>query len=123
MSNENWPDHLKRSAVARVNPFENLNPAELQWLTLIGERGATMARVWFRERRGIEIEISPQIIAMDFALAHLANPIRLEALYHANDLDFMDDFATVTRNVQRTLAFFPRDVRLRFAAPSGLILN
>lgn len=104
----------------KANPFLRLTVREVDLCMMCGERAAQHARDWFREKRGMEVEMNPTLIGMDFAIAHLASPIDLERLLKSSSFDFLEDYGTIAKNIDRTLAFFPAHVKLRFAN-SGII--
>lgn len=118
-----FPPHLKTlTRPAAPNPFDKLTQPELDLLCAVANRAANILKSHSKLAKDPNVEMHPQLLAMDFALAHIANPIRLRALLEAPEIDFISDWALVTINIDRTLAFFPRHVKLRFAASGGVYI-
>ncbi len=61
------------------------------------------------------LEINPAITAADFGVVALRRNFDLEAMFKADNLVFISEFAAIQLHINRPCNFFPADVPLRFA--------
>jgi hypothetical protein len=61
------------------------------------------------------------IVSLDLAVVHLARGLNLRAMSRADITDLVSDYALISKNIRRDLAYFPPAVILRFAQSSRVI--
>lgn len=61
------------------------------------------------------------IVSMDLAVVHLVRRLNLQAMRHADITDLISEYADISENIRRDLAYFPPTIKLRFAQTSRII--
>lgn len=94
-----------------------ISPVEQHWARVIAERISAMVRDW-KQRSGEDGMLDPDSmqIEMDIIVVHRFRKLRLQEFAQASILEVWSDFVTIEKYINRRLATFPADVRLRFAS-------
>lgn len=74
-----------------------------------------------RYRKNTILEINPAITCADFGVVALRRGFDLEAMFKADNLNFISEFATIQMHINRPCDFFPADVPLRYAKTGAIL--
>jgi hypothetical protein len=114
---------FKFNPLAMSSKLQSMTPEDMRLCCAIGDRAVKIVKDWARENRKLEVEPDWMIISLDIAIVHLSRSLNLRAFLECDDLTFIDEFSTIERNINRTLASFPNFVRLRFAQSALIRLS
>lgn len=96
--------------------FEMLTMKQREMCVRCADRAYTLGLDLHRRyMRNTILEINPAITCADFGVVALRRGFDLEAMYKADNLIFISEFATIQLHINRPCNFFPADVPLRFA--------
>lgn len=98
-----------------VPSFDVLNPLEVSQCKRLGVRAAALVAKHAQENpQRLIVTPHPIICAMDFAVVHLARPLKLQALEDCDDLAFMADFIKIAQHIDRDNGRWNRAIPLQF---------
>lgn len=101
-----------------INPAQ-LTPLELFFIQEIGKRARHLGeQMRARFKNDALLEVHPDIVAIDVGVVHLRRGLNLKAFLEADNLSFLQEYATIQLHINRACQFFPADVPLLYSLDS-----
>lgn len=108
-------DKFTAAQLKEALPYWSISAFELEIIFAIALRAhQCCAEMKARSKRDDLLDPDRHLIAMDYASVHLTRGLRLSEMLQADVFRFVQDFVSITKNIDRKTGTLKSDVHLHF---------